>query len=89
VERFPGDRRPTQDRLPAPPRTDTNPTGVQQEEQLPISEVIPRIALPEGAIRTPTSGYLFFPYRGKLKALKSVELVVAVREAPPVILRLQ
>ena len=75
VGRFPGD--PTGNRrLPRPraPEPET-PTGEAAPPEMPISETCQRLALPEGAIAGPVSGYLFFPYSGKIKAIRSLELL--------------
>ena len=37
-------------------------------------EIVPDLALQGEAIDHPVAGYLYFPYAGKLKALKSIEL---------------
>jgi hypothetical protein len=86
VGRFPGDPR-AESRLPSPPRApaDTSPVN---EEPLDISELVQKISLPEGLVRQPVSGYLFFPYTGKLKSLKTVELLVDTG-SEPVLLRLK
>jgi hypothetical protein len=87
VERFPGDRR-AEPRLPAPPRVPTSDTPAAAEP-VDLSEMIHKVALPEGVARFPVSGYLFFPYRGKLKSLKRVELLVETGLSEPVVLRLR
>ncbi|MGH9631752.1 MAG: hypothetical protein ACRD7E_25890 [Bryobacteraceae bacterium] len=76
VERFPGDPRPQQDRLPGQPRVETKPSGVPPAEIPTAEEVVTGTALKEGAADHSLSGYLYFPYRGKLKSVKSVELLV-------------
>ena len=38
-------------------------------------EVIQRAALPEGEVALPVSGCLFFPFHGKMKKIKKLELV--------------
>jgi hypothetical protein len=74
TERFPGD--PTGRRLPAPPRApDSRPNGVEKRTLKTPAEVAVERALPEGDRVLPVSGYLYFPYKGKPKSLKSVELV--------------
>jgi hypothetical protein len=73
--RFPGDRR-AEPRLPAPPQAPGADAQVEKEP-IDITELVQKVALPEGLARFPVSGYLFFPYRGKLKSLKSVELLIA------------
>jgi hypothetical protein len=85
VARFPGDRRA--DRLPAPPRTDSVDKPAETVTADP-AELVQKVALPEGPAKHPVSGYLFFPYGGKLKSLKSVELVVDLG-SEPLVLRLK
>jgi hypothetical protein len=86
VGRFPGDRR-AESRLPAPPQAPSSTSPVS-EEPVDISELIQRVSLPEGTVKLPVSGYLFFPYTGKLKSLKTVELLVD-SGSEPVVLRLK
>jgi hypothetical protein len=85
VARFPGDRRA--ERLPAPPQPGSSD---KQAESVPAdpAELVQKVALPDGHSRHPVSGYLFFPYRGKLKSLKSVELIADVG-SEPLVLRLK
>jgi hypothetical protein len=68
VGRFPGD--PNEGRLPPDQRR-----GVAQQEQETPEQIIARTALPEGLTAKPASGYLYFHFRGKLKSIKSLELV--------------
>lgn len=70
--RFPGD--PTEDRDPQP--------GAPQpaaDLELPPGETaveaIERTALQEGPVTDSVSGYLFFPFKGKLKSIESLDLV--------------
>ncbi len=73
VARFPGDpsvRPPIQN--PAP---DPNPTGLEKEPVMSIDERVERSAMPETTRVAPAGGLLFFPYRGKTKSIKSVELI--------------
>lgn len=75
--RFPGDNRPAQSRLPSPPRVpdQTNPNGevAPPEESAEVS--IAHAALPEGQVKEPVSGCLFFAFRGKTKSIHSLELL--------------
>ena len=75
VGRFPGD--PTTSRLPrapqAPPPDDRR--GIEPEEPERAEDVIARAALPDGAVAKPVSGFVYFPYKGKARAVKSVELI--------------
>lgn len=77
TERFPGDPRPPQTRLPAPPRAPEpeDPSGLGSEEAVRAEEVVVETALPEGEISAPISGYLYFAYKGKTKSIRSLELI--------------
>jgi hypothetical protein len=86
TSRFPGDGR-AESRLPAPPQAPAAGAPVEKEP-VNITELVQKIALPEGLTRFPVSGYLFFPYTGKLKSLKSVELLIET-ESEPIVLRLK
>lgn len=76
VGRFPGDPTPQQGRLPKPPRAPVpdHPGGIEEDRAKP-EEVVVKAALPEGAFRTPVTGYLYFPHRGAIKKIKSLELI--------------
>lgn len=76
VERFPGDPR-ARTRLPAPPRAPgpENRSGIERKPEPAADEIAVRAALPEGPARGPVSGFLYFAYRGKMKSVKSLELV--------------
>ena len=77
VGRFPDD--PTQSRpLPRPPGIDEQ-NGVEHSEPESVEEVITRTALVEGPTDRPVSGFLYFPYKGKIKSLKSVELIFQIK----------
>jgi len=75
VERFPGDPRPRQTRLPAPPRAPSGKPEPEQEAAPRAEELISESALPEGETSQPVAGYLYFAYRGKIKAIRSLELI--------------
>lgn len=67
--RFPGDTRPGQ-----PP----NRPGNRQDDRPAAktdAEAVIDAALPEGPTLGPTKGLVYFPYRGKLKGLKTIELL--------------
>ncbi len=71
--RFPGDGsadRPR--RSPVPEGTAEVP---ESAPRMPIGEVCQRLALQEDAIKGPRSGYLYFPFSGKVKSIKSLELI--------------
>jgi hypothetical protein len=74
--RFPGDRRPTEDRLPQPPRApESTPGGVEREEPQNAPDAAVENAFPDGHTSGPTSGYLYFAFKGKAKSIKSLELI--------------
>lgn len=76
IERFPGDPRPRQTRLPQPPRSpQEDRSGIEKEPPVRADEVVVAAALEEGQISGPRSGYLYFPYKGKSKSIKSIELI--------------
>ncbi len=68
--RFPGDMPPNG--VPVPRRGE--PTSGMPQEPFDAAKAVADAALPQGAHSTPISGYLFFPWSGKLKKLKQVEL---------------
>ncbi len=74
VGRFPGDRRPTEDRVPNPVPPVENPTQ-KKADGAPIEEIVNSAALVEGERILPVWGCLYFPYKGKLKSIRSLELV--------------
>ena len=63
--RFPGDTRPGQQ----PDRSDDRPSAKTD------AEAVIEAALPEGTTLGPTKGLVYFPYRGKLKGLKTIDLM--------------
>lgn len=77
TDRFPGDPTQQQSRLPRAPRVpdQSRPEAVEREPEEPIEKVCQRLALPEGSLEAPASGYLFFPFHGKTKSIHSLELV--------------
>ncbi len=75
AERFPGDPRPAQSRLPPQPRApETQPT-VEQAPAVQPEDAVMQLALRDGEITTARSGYLYFPFKGKTRSLRSVELL--------------
>jgi len=74
VGRFPGDPTARRPRPPRAPGTDEQ-NGVEREEPESAEQVINRTALVEGLASHPVSGFLYFPFKGKIKSLKSVELI--------------
>jgi len=74
VERFPGDPRQTTP-MPQPAPKQEDPSGGEQAVRHSMEEMIANAALPEGETDKPVRGCLFFHYRGKMKSIKSLELV--------------
>ncbi|HVX65812.1 MAG TPA: hypothetical protein VHA11_04375 [Bryobacteraceae bacterium] len=73
VPRFPGDPTAPQPRTqPVPPQA---PGGIERPAAATASDAIREAALPEGPAKGPVSGFLFFPYKGKLKSIESAQLV--------------
>jgi hypothetical protein len=75
VERFPGDQRPAQQRLPAPPRApDANPKPAETETREKPEAAVVRLGLESGAVESARSGLLYFYFKGKARNLKRIEL---------------
>lgn len=72
--RFPGDPNAAHPIPPAVPST-AEQNGIHRDVPETIDEILARTALLEGLADHPVSGFLYFPYKGKLKSLKSIELV--------------
>jgi hypothetical protein len=72
VERFPGD--PNARTVPPPQMPTDNPSGLDKEPPVTAEELAVRAALPEGEHKGPASGFVYFPYRGKLSRIHSLEL---------------
>lgn len=74
VERFPGD--PSgRSRPPNPPRAPDTDHGVEQPEPVRAEDVVNATALREGEADHAVAGFLYFPWKGKTRDLRSVELV--------------
>jgi hypothetical protein len=82
VERFPGDPR---GRVPPPPGQRPQAT----EEPPDLAETIQRLALVEGTVNKPVSGYLFFPWSGKTSKIKSLELIWRPETGEPIVLKIR
>jgi hypothetical protein len=72
--RFPGD--PSRRPLPKPPKAPTqDPAADMREEREKPEEVVIETALTEGPSAYPVAGYLYFPFKGKPKSIRSLELI--------------
>jgi len=82
TERFPGDPRPQQRRLPNPPQAPTHEdrSGVDKAPPADPAQICIEQSLAEGEFTAPLRGYLYFPWPGKLKSLKKVELLYRNKE---------
>ncbi|MEO8129634.1 MAG: hypothetical protein ABJF23_18960 [Bryobacteraceae bacterium] len=85
--RFPGDNGPSRGRLPQPPQLPADSTLTPPEHIAP-SVLLKEVALVEGEHKFPTGGYLYFPYHGKIKSIRSLELIYT-SEAESTTLRLR
>jgi|HubBroStandDraft_1064217.scaffolds.fasta_scaffold00725_20 hypothetical protein len=76
VERFPGDPNTrTGTTQPRAPGDDSS--GLDKQPAVTAEELVVQAALPDGEHHGPTSGFLYFPYRGKISHIHSLELVFA------------
>ncbi len=72
--RVPGEQDPGTPRLPRVPDPDP-PGGLAPQPRLTAEELVVKVALPEGTFAGPVSGFLYFPYKGKVASIKSAELL--------------
>jgi hypothetical protein len=73
AERFPGDRNA---QYPKPTQVPTDSgVGLDREEPVTAEQLVVEAALPEGERHHPTSGFLYFPYRGRISHIRLLELV--------------
>lgn len=79
VARLPGDPNAAHP-IPANVPTIEEQNGIQREVPETIDEIIARTALIEGPAYHAVSGFLYFPYKGKIKSLKSMELIFQSRD---------
>jgi len=78
VERFPGDpraRSPLPSPLPGKVPGDDDPSVAKRQAPVKPEDLVRGAALPEGDLKMPVSGFLFFAYKGRLKSIKSMELI--------------
>lgn len=73
--RFPGDPTPSQTRLPPVPRAPEREPAVEREEPARAENVVVEAALAEVETPSPRAGYLYFPFKGKTKSIRSLELI--------------
>ena len=71
--RFPGD--PRAQGPPILTQPDLRPEGAERAPEPDIAELLDRAALPDGEQPLPVRGCLYFPYSGKMKKLKGLQLL--------------
>jgi hypothetical protein len=71
----PGGQGPDTSRMPPRAPAPEDRSGLGKAEVIPAPELLVRTALPEGAQRGPVSGFLYFPWRGNVKSIKTLELI--------------
>ncbi len=79
LDTIPGQRGP----LPRAPGQEDR-SGNAPQQALDVREEIDRVSLQRGEYRLPSGGLLYFPYRGKLKSIKSMVLRYHPPGAEPV-----
>ena len=59
-------------------RTETSADGerITKRGQIDYGSLITKSALPEGIKNKPLAGLIYFPYDGKLKSIRTVELLI-------------
>ena len=75
TSRFPGDRRAPTPPIGMPPRQPG--VEVEKQESTRPEEWVTKLAWEDRAVKGPSAGLLYFPFRGKLDKIKKLELVHA------------
>jgi hypothetical protein len=65
----PGQRMP----IPRPPTAEER-AGIDPRERVTPAQLVARTALPQGRFDGAVSGYLYFPFKGKTSAIRTLEL---------------
>jgi hypothetical protein len=62
---------------PLPPRAPAPdpPGGIERKPRVTAEELVVKVALPDGTRAGPVSGFLYFPYKGKVSSIKAVDLL--------------
>jgi hypothetical protein len=82
VGRFPGDPGappPIQPPVEAPP----DPSGIEKQIPTSIDESIAKVAFPDGPVHKEARGCLFFRYSGRMKSIRSLDLIYDSGEDRP------
>ena len=72
---FPGSNAPGAQLPPRVPVPQDTPGGVEKAPPVKAEDVANQTALVEGDQHTAVSGFLYFPFRGKIDSIKTLELV--------------
>jgi hypothetical protein len=72
---FPGSPPPAGTRPPPVEIPKDNPSGLPKEPPVKVGELLLATALVEGPHHAATSGFLYFPFRGKIGSIKTLELI--------------
>jgi hypothetical protein len=76
--RFPGDRRAPQPPIGTPPRIPGPESGIEKEPEVPAWDWVTRLAWEDGPVKGPAAGLLYFPYKGNLAKIMTLELILSV-----------
>ncbi len=87
TSRFPDDPA-GQSRLPPAQKPPVAP-GAPSPEPEPLRDAVLYSALPEKATMDPVSGFVFFPYEGKLKAIRSLALLISENDGEPAVVKVR
>lgn len=88
VPRFPGDPTAPAGLPPINVPDVAGQAGIARDEPDPPDVIVTKTALPEGPTGRPVSGYLYFPFRGKPKSVRALDLIYAA-PAGEVVLKLR
>jgi hypothetical protein len=72
---FPGSNPPGSQAPQPVPIPKDNPSGLQKEPPVKAEELVVQTALVEGPHHAAFSGFLYFPFKGKISSIKSLELL--------------
>jgi hypothetical protein len=82
VGRFPGDASSITPARAGQSRSTADTYGGAPEQNVPVDQAIANVALPDGLLKKPVKGCLFFRFDGKLKSIRSLELVYTDASGP-------
>ncbi len=86
--RFPGDPRSSDNPPPGTSRTDATPVNGDDAKITP-AQLAMDMALPEGTVHTSVSGYLYFPFRGTMKSIRTLELIYNDGVSEPIVVKVR